>query len=179
MAGHLTAAWLTRHERVRLQAMHPIRQDGSLLPVVSGQVTTPGLTGGRAGLPVTALATKGILGKPGGMSGHPRVCPRCGAHFHLPPGQRPVTGITRTAESAAGGRTARLRIDDVLVHQCQQRPTPSPASAPGARPRRRARTHRGPERAVTADLGWRASLRQVTLARARRGYPPSAPSCSQ
>jgi hypothetical protein len=34
-------------------------------------------------------------------------------------------GITRTAESpATGSRTVSLRIDDVLVHQCQQRVDP-------------------------------------------------------
>ena len=34
-------------------------------------------------------------------------------------------GITRTAQSpATGTRTVSLRIDDVLVHQCQQRVDP-------------------------------------------------------
>jgi hypothetical protein len=59
------------------------------------------------------------------MGGHTRVCPRCGAHFELPFGQRPVMGTMRTAESpAAGSRTVSLRVDDVLVHQCQQRVDP-------------------------------------------------------
>ena len=34
-------------------------------------------------------------------------------------------GVTSTAGSAAvGGRTVSLRVDDVLVHQCQQRIDP-------------------------------------------------------
>jgi len=34
-------------------------------------------------------------------------------------------GITRTGESpAAGSPTVSLRVDDVLVHQCQQRVDP-------------------------------------------------------
>jgi hypothetical protein len=34
MAGDLTAAWLPRRERVRLQAMRLLGQDGSLVRVV-------------------------------------------------------------------------------------------------------------------------------------------------
>ena len=34
-------------------------------------------------------------------------------------------GVTSTAGSpAVGGRTVSLRVDDVLVHQCQQRVDP-------------------------------------------------------
>jgi hypothetical protein len=66
-------------------------------------------------------------------------------------------GITRTAESpATGNHTVSLRIADVLVHQCQQRVDP----VTGRRTWRPARTHRGPERAVTGDLGLLTSLPQ-------------------
>jgi len=72
-----------------------------------------------------ALAAASIVWKSGAMGGHARVCPRCGARFDLPPGQRPVMGVTSTAGSAAvGSRTVSLRVDDVLVHQCQQRVDP-------------------------------------------------------
>jgi hypothetical protein len=33
-------------------------------------------------------------------------------------------GITGTVESPADSRTVSLRVDDVLVHQCQQRVDP-------------------------------------------------------
>jgi len=45
--------------------------------------------------------------------------------FDLPPGKRPVMGIRRTTGShAAGGRTVSVRVNDVIVHQCQQRVDP-------------------------------------------------------
>jgi hypothetical protein len=54
----------------------------------------------------------------------PGIAQDAGA-FNPPPTQRPMMGITRTAESSAtGSRTVSLRIDDAPVHQCQQRASP-------------------------------------------------------
>jgi hypothetical protein len=56
------------------------------------------------------------------MGGEVRICPRCGGHFDLPPRQGPALGMVRTAGSrAAGHRTVSVRVNDVIVHQCQQR----------------------------------------------------------
>src|SRR5215467_1913470 len=72
-----------------------------------------------------ALVAARNVWKSGVMGGHARVCPRCGARFDLPPGQRPVMGVTSAVGTpAVGGRTVSLRVDDVLVHQCQQRVDP-------------------------------------------------------
>lgn len=56
------------------------------------------------------------------MGGQARVCPRCGAGFDVPPGQGPVTGGSSTAAAPpAGSRIVSIRVDGVIVHQCQQR----------------------------------------------------------
>jgi hypothetical protein len=56
------------------------------------------------------------------MAGEARVCPRCGEHFYLPFRQGHALGMIRTAGSrSAGLRTVSVRVNDVIVHQCQQR----------------------------------------------------------
>jgi len=119
MAGDLTAAWLPRRERVRLPTVHLFGQDGSLVRMAQRLSKHPRRISLAAAptcrWPGPRWPQPESCGSLGPMGGHTRACPRCGAHFELPLGQRPVMGIMRTAESpAAGSRTVSLRVDDVL-----------------------------------------------------------------
>ena len=52
-------------------------------------------------------------------------CPRCGVRYDLPRGQGPAVGVVSTAGSLPfGSRTASVRVNGVIVHQCQQRVDP-------------------------------------------------------